>query len=241
MKYDFSHVTSSPYCPKANGAAERAVQTVKNLMKKTEDPYLALLTYRATPLQHGLSPAELLMGRKLRTRIPTLPSCFAEGEGREEFRAKDAELKKKQKKDYDHAHRTRPSSELASGQPVWVKPAMTPGRVINTLPNRTYQVDTPRGHQRRNRIHLIPRDPNPERPKPVPRKLSTLFPKSLGADPVPDPVPDPSLSHHLSPEVPSRSPRTSQYLRRPQSAPASPDVKRSRSGRPIKTPQKLNL
>ena len=51
----------------------RGVQTVKNLLKKTDDPYLALLAYRATPLPvNGYSPAELLMNRKLRTTVPIL-------------------------------------------------------------------------------------------------------------------------------------------------------------------------
>jgi hypothetical protein len=35
------------------------------MLKKSDDPYIALLSYRATPLDNGHSPAELLMGRKL--------------------------------------------------------------------------------------------------------------------------------------------------------------------------------
>ena len=72
----FSHVTSTPRFPQANGEAERAVSTVKNLLKKSVDPYLALLAYRTSPLKNGYSPSELLMCRKLRfyTSYPSFPA-----------------------------------------------------------------------------------------------------------------------------------------------------------------------
>ena len=69
-EYGFVHVTSSPHFPQSNGEAERAVRTVKNLLKKPCDPYLALLGYRSTLLAVGYTPSELLMCRKLRTTVP---------------------------------------------------------------------------------------------------------------------------------------------------------------------------
>ena len=70
QEYDIKHTTTSPYHPQANGQAERMVQTVKHLLKKAKDPYIALLHYRNTQLDTGKSPAELFLGRKLKTTLP---------------------------------------------------------------------------------------------------------------------------------------------------------------------------
>ena len=69
--YQFRHTTSSPHFPSSNGQAERAVKQVKHLLKRADDPFLALLSYRSTPMPWcGKSPAELLMGRNIRANLP---------------------------------------------------------------------------------------------------------------------------------------------------------------------------
>ena len=47
--YGFRHTTSSPRYAQSNGQAERTVKTVKKLLKSSNDCYMALLSYRATP------------------------------------------------------------------------------------------------------------------------------------------------------------------------------------------------
>ena len=72
------HITTAPYHPSSNGLAERAVQTVKAGLQKMEGPLEVriarfLLKYRVTPqTTTGLTPAELLMGRRLRTHLDLL-------------------------------------------------------------------------------------------------------------------------------------------------------------------------
>ena len=74
--YNIVHTTSSPLRAQSNGLAERSIQTVKRLMYKCyetgEDLYLALLDLRNTPRDNQVgSPAQRLMGRRTRTRLPT--------------------------------------------------------------------------------------------------------------------------------------------------------------------------
>ena len=74
--HGFTHRTSSPIYPQSNGVSERAVKTIKGLLKKSEDQCETLLAYSATPLSNGYSTAEILMGRKLRTTVPVVPSSL---------------------------------------------------------------------------------------------------------------------------------------------------------------------
>ena len=119
--YGYSHTFSSPRFPKSCGEADRAVQTIKNLLKKSNDPYLALLSYRSTPLQNGFTPAELLMGRKLRTTVPILPSELCPNwDFIEIFRKNDNELKMKQKDCHDIRHRVIDLPHLSPHDYVYV-------------------------------------------------------------------------------------------------------------------------
>ncbi|KAM7302211.1 hypothetical protein ISCGN_017728 [Ixodes scapularis] len=51
------------------------VQTIKNLLRKAENPYLSLFAYGGAPEPTGPSSEEILMWRRLRTRTPLVPCC----------------------------------------------------------------------------------------------------------------------------------------------------------------------
>lgn len=156
-EYGFKHVTSSPKFPQSNGMAEAAVKIVKNLFKKNIDPSLALMEYRATPLQNGYSPAELLFGRKIRTMMPIASSSLipkvADGKN---LRRKEEKRRSDQKESYDSRHGVVEQQELKIGDTVWITDARTWGRVVEKAPTpRSYIIETPSGTVRRNRFHLL--------------------------------------------------------------------------------------
>ena len=66
-EYGIKHITSSPRYTLGNAEAERAVQTCKRLLEKSDDPYFALMPYRATPLSNGYSPSQLLYSRHIKS------------------------------------------------------------------------------------------------------------------------------------------------------------------------------
>ena len=152
MQYGFKHVTSSPENPQSNGKAEKAVQIVKRLLKKAkenyEDPYLALLNYRTSPLSGSdRSPGEISMNRKLRTKLPSA----------EEHVTMHKLPDIKQKRYYDHGSNQLKPLETTDtvrvrGDGVWSEKAQVLARVA---PN-SYLVELERGRRlRRNRRHLL--------------------------------------------------------------------------------------
>ena len=176
--YNFEHSTSSPRYPQSNGFVERGVKTVKNLLKKSQDPYLTLLNYRATPLSWcGRSPTELLMGRKVRTTLPqTQSQLIPKWPFLEEFKQKDTRFKNQQKRNYDKRHRVQEYPSLPSDTQVFVKTdkRVTSGTISSPSGSpRSYVVDTPTGSVRRNRQHLIPVPSDPPTDTPIPLDTSS--------------------------------------------------------------------
>ncbi|XP_058456588.1 uncharacterized protein K02A2.6-like [Malaya genurostris] len=86
------HVTTAPFHPQSNGQIERFVDTLKRAINKIQEGRGSinvalntfLLTYRSTPNQsapNGLSPSEVMFGRRLRTCLELLrppPNCTQE-------------------------------------------------------------------------------------------------------------------------------------------------------------------
>jgi len=158
--YGFNFNPTSPNHPNSNGKAEKGVQIVKRMLAKCyeskEDPMLALLNYRSTPLSCGKSPAELLMNRQLRNRLPQVfPGSTGVDKG---ILEKLREGKANQKQYYDR--NTRCLVPLLVGQTVRLFDTRTnlfnqKGKVIKKHSHRSYIVETEDGHcLRRNRAHL---------------------------------------------------------------------------------------
>ena len=151
--YGFQHVISSPHYPQSNGMAEKAVKTAKNLLEKSADPHMALLSYRTTPLPWcGRRPTELLRGRCLKTDIPQPKKTFvSDWHYLPSFRVKDKEYKAQQKVEYDRRHRARPLPPLPDDESVWVQTQnrQTPGRVVQQAATPCSYIETPSGNVRR--------------------------------------------------------------------------------------------
>ena len=156
MQYDFKLVTSSPKFAQSNGMIERHVGTIKDMLKKADDPYLALLSYRSLPLHNGFSPSQLCMGRNLRTPLPVNPKVLDPNwPAMKKVAAREKTLKHKQKYYHDKRHRARLLKPLSRNQNVWVKDQKKTGivRSESEFP-RSYHVQTDQGIIRRNRRFL---------------------------------------------------------------------------------------
>ncbi|KAK8771267.1 hypothetical protein V5799_025492 [Amblyomma americanum] len=133
------------------------VRTVKDLLEKSSNLFLALLTYRDTPGVSGVSPAQLLIGRKLQTRLLGLPERLLPAlPSHETFRAQDSATKVQQGKNYNFHHSASPPSPLKPGDNVWVKDIGCSDRVLSPAQRpQAYVVETPGSILQRNHRLLV--------------------------------------------------------------------------------------
>ena len=108
------------------------------------------LIYRTTPLRNGLSPSELLMGRKLKTKVPVLPSTLLPKLPNHAL-VKEKAKTKEQRENFNKRHAAREASPLRNSDNVFIKDMKTSGEVVTRHHNpRSYIVQTERGSIRRN-------------------------------------------------------------------------------------------
>ena len=105
------HLRSAPYHPSSNGLAERAVQTLKSAIRKSDGGVSLeavisqyLFQYRLTPHSTtGVSPAELLMNRRPRCRLDLL---------RPDVSGRVLQKQEQQKANHDQHTHTHATSKL---------------------------------------------------------------------------------------------------------------------------------
>ena len=162
--YQIDHCTSNPYHPQSNGMAEKAVQTIKRLMKKAahdgNDPYLALLEYRNTPWSDTLgSPAQRLMGRRTKILISTA-SNLLKPETINPITVQEELQKHRRQQKLFYDRQAKPLKSLSVGDSVLMTSKdgrWRPAKVtsISQIAPRSYNIVTPQGqHYRRNRKDL---------------------------------------------------------------------------------------
>lgn len=167
--WGFHHTTSSPNYPRSNGLAESSVKIVKALMKKAqdgqEDFQRSLMIYRSAPLENGLSPAQMLMGRRIRTNLPINEILLTPG-GAHKIKARKQEQKEKHKMQHDKKAKHLPN--LRPGDKVRILDHTTGtwtqgGCVQRKVAPRSYCIQTDHGAAlRRNRVDLRPQVTVPE-------------------------------------------------------------------------------
>ena len=259
--WNIKHSTSSPRNPRSNGQAESAVKIVKGLLTRAkcsgQDPYLALLAYRSTPVDsHLRSSAEMLYQRALRTTVPQRirhkdPYAAAERERLEERATQSAA-------DHDRTG-CRRKAPLYAGQSVSVinndRTLWLPATIVRAADHGSYIVKVIGGAEyRRARDHIRERHPDAVKPDTHPKvevagqpitTPSTSEAVQLQQAPT-APAVQPSVAPATPKQSAARSPTAATRTQRktPVTTDVHPptgrtDVAPRRSGRVSKAPQRL--
>ena len=208
--WNIDHELSSPQNPRSNSQAKSAVKIVKGLLTHAkysgQDPHLALLAYRSTPVDAYLwSLAEILYQHVIQTTVP------------QRIRNKDpcAEIDQERLNDWAvlstsyHDCHSQTKSPYYAGQTVSVlndaKTFWLPATVIRQADHGSYLVEViGRGRYRWARDHICEQHPEAEpmrKDTSSPGNVAPTTPEWPGAPPVQKP-----LTVQKSPPVPKSPP-----------------------------------
>ena len=141
-----------------NGLAEKTVQTVKTILEKAKrdgkDPYLAILEQCNTPVDNYKSPAQLSMGRRLRSILPSTTNHLLPETPRNT--EKTSQKQEQQKAYHDRSAIALPLLKTGEQVRFHRDDEWEPARIIEVSnTHRSYILETPDGAvYRRNRVHL---------------------------------------------------------------------------------------
>ncbi|KAK3760432.1 hypothetical protein RRG08_023727 [Elysia crispata] len=177
------------------------------------------------PLQNGLAPSELLMGRRLKTKLPFVQKAQPQKPDFPLLIQKEFRYRKNQRQNYNRRHAVREAPELQPGDPVFVKDLRRSGSVNKYHNPRSYIVHTEQGTIRSNRSHLVatptPDQSPPMRSVPNAPDSSSVAPRSA------------------SPEATETSATVRPEIQPTPRVPGQPRV--TRSGRSVIPPKRLDL
>ena len=226
------HITSAPYHPSSNGLAERAVQSFKAGIKKTPGESVQqrlskfLFQYRITPhTTTGIPPAELLMNRRLRSKLDLLyPELTAKVENKQ--------LKQKQQHDSE-----KPVRKFKVGESVFAQnfsktgndPKWLPGTIVRVTGPLSYEVElmdksTVHRHVDNVRSRSTPVN-SPESTSPPSSSEMLYYPE------VPPPQPDPDPAQPPPPPPPQAPQKTRKHRRNSRRSCSQPPPPARRSSR----------
>ncbi|KAL3193867.1 hypothetical protein MRX96_000154 [Rhipicephalus microplus] len=141
-----------PVLPSEQRWAKRTVQTAKQLIKKSPNIHKALLAHRDTPGKEGFTPAELLMGRRLRSDVPVAQYMLRPRWSTIEFTKRNEAYRIKQGQQYNRRHRTlardpiqpQTAVHILSGAPITgtvIGPAHTSCSYVVSTPGAPSRLD----------------------------------------------------------------------------------------------------
>ena len=234
-KWGFEHRTRSPGHQQANGQAESAVKTAKNILRKAKesecDPYLAILAVRNTPTE-GMdsSPAQRVLGRRTKTQLPTTAELLKpQGLNTDDVKTRIKTRQQRQAHYYDRKARDLP--QLEEEDVVRMRPFALNGKrlgkasVSRRLDERSSQLETEDATYRRNRVDL--------------RKIKGANQEEITRHQVNprNDIPNPQIARHSSLKTLVQLQET-HVLQPPIS---TPHIKKTKLGAPKKAPSQSSL